>query len=76
MTDSHITEPMIPVWWNRFRILGSIGLAAIVSGVGLAIAEAQASDDLDIVAGVAMIIVGASVVLLSAAMWYRSRTEI
>ena len=75
MTDPPHTEPWIPVWWNRFRILGSIGLAAIFIGVGTVRGDIQIHGALGTVLGAAIIIVGFLTVLLSAAMWSRSRTE-
>lgn len=69
-------EPMIPVWWNRFRILGSIGLAATLVGTGLVIEEAERYDSpLSIVIGAALIVIGSSTVLFSASVWYQSRGE-
>ena len=76
MTHQPHTEPLIPVWWNRFRILGSIGLAAAVFGTGLVKREIERYDSpLSIVVGAALIVIGSSIVLLSASMWYRSRGE-
>jgi hypothetical protein len=70
-------KPLIPDRWNRHRILGSIGFVAVIVGASLVKGEAERYDSpFGVVVGAALVIIGSSTVLLSAAMWYRSREEI
>lgn len=77
MADEPHSKPLVPDRWSRYSILGSIGLLAVIVGVGLVKGEVSESYESPhmLVVGTALIIIGSSTILLSAAMWFQSGRE-
>ena len=66
---------MTPDWFNRYRILGSIGLIVILAGSATIDEVSERQDSFRIAIGVVLIALGFLTVFSSVMLWYRDRAE-